>query len=197
MLLVQKEAPAFESMAVFADNSIRKFTLEEVPNGQKIVLFFYPLDFTFVCPSEIIALDKRLAEFEQRNATVLLISVDSHFTHLAYKNTPLEQGGIGQIKITMISDLNKKISTDYGVLSNEGIAFRGTFILDQDTIVRHQSVNDLPIGRSVDEILRTIDAIDHTREHGEVCPANWRKGDTAMTPNPTGVKNYLQKYTGK
>lgn len=198
MLLIGKEAPDFTAAVVMPDNSIIDlFNLSRFIHNKKAVLFFYPLDFTFVCPSEIIALDNRAAEFEKRGVTVILISIDSHFTHLAYKNTPIEKGGIGQIKIPMIADLTKKIATEYGVLSNGGVAFRGTFIIDQHQIVRHQSINDLPLGRNIDEILRIIDALEHFEKHGEVCPANWKPGDNAITPTTSGIEDYLKQHSSK
>lgn len=198
MLLIGKEAPDFTAPAVMPDNSILDlFSLSNFAHNKKAVLFFYPLDFTFVCPSEIIALDKRIAEFQKRDVAVMIISIDSHFTHLAYKNTPVNNGGIGCIKIPMIADLTKKIATDYGVLSNGGVAFRGTFILDQHRIVRHQSINDLPLGRNIEEILRLIDALEHFEKHGEVCPANWKRGDNAITPTTSGIEDYLQNHANK
>ena len=198
MLLIGKEAPDFTASAVMSDNSIMDlFNLSSFVHNKKAVLFFYPLDFTFVCPSEIIALDKHISEFEKRGVIVMTISVDSHFTHLAYKNTPVSKGGIGQVKMPMISDLTKKIATDYGVLSSGGVAFRGTFILDQHQIVRHQSINDLPLGRSIDEILRLIDALTHFEKNGEVCPANWKNGDNAIVPTTSGIENYLKNNADK
>ena len=198
MLLIGKEAPDFTAPAVMPDNSILDlFNLSSFLHNKKAVLFFYPLDFTFVCPSEIIALDKRMAEFQKRDTTVMIISIDSHFTHLAYKNTPINKGGIGHVKMPMIADLTKKIANDYGVLSNGGVAFRGTFILDQHRIIRHQSINDLPLGRNIDEIIRLIDALEHFEKHGEVCPANWKHGDNAITPTTSGIENYLQHNINK
>ena len=188
--LVTKEAPNFTAQAVLPDNSFGELTLSSY-RGKYVVLFFYPLDFTFVCPSEIIAFDRAVAKFEQKNTQLIGVSVDSHFTHLAWKNTPLDQGGIGQIKYPLVADLNKKISTDYGVLFNEEIALRGLFLIDKEGIIRHALVNDLPLGRNVDEALRLVDALQYTEEHGEVCPANWRTGEEAMTPTAEGVAAYL------
>ena len=176
------------------DNSFAELKLSSY-RGKYVVLFFYPLDFTFVCPSEIIAFDKQLSQFEQKNAQVIGVSVDSHFTHWAWKNTPRDQGGIGQINYPLVSDLNKSISRDYGVLlEDQGIALRGLFLIDKDGVIRHGLVNDLALGRSVDEALRVLDALQFSEEHGEVCPANWHKGDEAMKPSAEGVAEYLAKH---
>ena len=191
--LVPKEAPDFTAQAVMPDNSFAALTLSSY-RGKYVVLFFYPLDFTFVCPSEIIAFDQALAKFEEKNAQVIGVSVDSHFTHLAWKNTPRDHGGIGQIKYPLVSDLNKKIANDYGVLFNGEVALRGLFLIDKAGIVRHALVNDLPLGRSVDEALRILDALQYTEQHGEVCPANWREGEEAMQPTAEGVAEYLAKH---
>ncbi|HOC73244.1 MAG TPA: peroxiredoxin, partial [Candidatus Hydrogenedentes bacterium] len=173
---VTQPAPDFKATAVMADNTFNeKFQLSDY-RGKHVVLFFYPLDFTFVCPSEIIAFDKRLKEFEERGVQVVGVSVDSHFTHWAWKNTPVEKGGIGNIQYPLVSDLTKQIARDYGVLVNEAVALRGLFLIDKDGVVRHALVNDLPLGRSVDEALRIVDALQFHEENGEVCPANWRKG---------------------
>ncbi len=191
---IQKPAPNFTATAVMPDGSFNeKFSLYDY-KGKYVLLFFYPLDFTFVCPSEILAFDKRLDEFKQRNCEVIGVSVDSHYTHWAWRNTPLEKGGIGNIRYPLVSDLTKQISRDYGVLLNEAVALRGLFIMDKDLIVRHILINDLPIGRSVDEALRVLDAIQYHEEHGEVCPANWRKGEEAMRPDAKGVAEYLAKH---
>ena len=191
--LVPKEAPDFTAQAVMPDNSFAALTLSSY-RGKYVVLFFYPLDFTFVCPSEIIAFDQALAKFAEKNAQVIGVSVDSHFTHLAWKNTPRDHGGIGQIKYPLVSDLNKKIANDYGVLFNGEVALRGLFLIDKAGIVRHALVNDLPLGRSVDEALRILDALQYTEQHGEVCPANWREGEEAMQPTAEGVAEYLAKH---
>jgi peroxiredoxin (alkyl hydroperoxide reductase subunit C) len=176
------------------DNSFKDgFTMSSL-RGKYVVLFFYPLDFTFVCPSEVIAFDKALPKFKAKNTEVVGVSVDSHFTHLAWKNTPRNQGGIGQVKFPLVADLNKKIAHDYGVLLEGGVALRGLFLIDKQGIVRHALVNDLPLGRSVDEILRLIDALQFHETHGEVCPANWREGDEAMKPTAAGVAEYLAKH---
>lgn len=191
--LVTKEAPDFTAQAVMADNSFAELTLSSY-RGKYVILFFYPLDFTFVCPSEIIAFDAALAKFEAKDAVVIGVSVDSHFTHLAWKNTPRDQGGIGPIKYPLVADLNKSISRDYGVLFDESVALRGLFLIDKEGIVRHALVNDLPLGRSVDEALRILDALRFHEEHGEVCPANWREGEAAMKPTAEGVAKYLAEH---
>jgi len=191
--LVTKEAPDFTAQAVMADNQFADLTLSSY-RGQYVVLFFYPLDFTFVCPSEIIAFDKAVSKFEQKNAQVIGVSVDSHFTHLAWKNTPRDQGGIGQIGYPLVADLNKKIAEEYGVLFNDEIALRGLFLIDTEGVVRHGLVNDLPLGRSVDEALRILDALQFHEEHGEVCPANWQQGEEAMKPTAEGVAEYLAAH---
>jgi len=191
--LVTKEAPDFTATAVMPDNSFADLTLSSY-RGKYVVLFFYPLDFTFVCPSEIIAFDKALAKFEEKNAQVIGVSVDSHFTHLAWKNTPRDQGGIGQIKYPLVADLSKKIAIQYGVLLGEEVALRGLFLIDKEGIIRHALVNDLPLGRNVDEALRVLEALQYTEEHGEVCPANWREGEEAMKPTADGVAEYLARH---
>jgi peroxiredoxin (alkyl hydroperoxide reductase subunit C) len=191
--LVTREAPDFAAQAVMPDNSFAQLTLSSY-RGKYVILFFYPLDFTFVCPSEIIAFDKQLAKFQQKNAQVLGVSVDSHFTHLAWKNTPVDRGGIGQVKYPLVADLDKNISRSYGVLLDSGVALRGVFLIDKQGIVRHALVNDLPLGRNVDEALRLLDALQFTQEHGEVCPANWREGQEAMKPTAEGVADYLARH---
>lgn len=192
--LVTSEAPDFKAMAVMPDNSFNdSFTLSGL-RGRYVVLFFYPLDFTFVCPSEILAFNKALVQFEERNCQVVGVSIDSHFTHLAWKNTPVNSGGIGNIQFPLVADLDKSISQNYGVLLPMGIALRGLFVLDREGVVRSQVVNDLPIGRSVDEALRVLDALQFTEQYGDVCPANWKKGDAAMTPTAEGVAKYLSEH---
>jgi peroxiredoxin 2/4 len=191
--LVTKEAPDFTAQAVMPDGSFAELKLSSY-RGKYVVLFFYPLDFTFVCPSEIIAFDAALAKFEKKNAQVIGCSVDSHFTHLAWKNTPRKQGGIGPIKYPLVADLNKQIACDYGVLLDAGIALRGLFLIDKAGVVRHALINDLPIGRSVDEAIRVLDALQFHEEHGDVCPANWHQGDEAMKPTAEGVASYLAKH---
>ncbi len=190
--LVTHEAPDFTAQAVVENNSFEELKLSSY-RGKYVVLYFYPLDFTFVCPSEIIAFDKALDKFREKNTEVIGVSVDSHFTHLAWKNTPRDKGGIGAIRYPLVSDLNKEIAKSYGVLFDESIALRGLFLIDKEGIVRHSVINDLPLGRNVDEALRMVDALRHTEEHGEVCPANWNQGDDAMTPSAEGVASYLAK----
>ena len=192
--LIGKKAPDFKATAIMGDNSVNEnFVLSKFLSGKKGIVFFYPLDFTFVCPSEIIAFDKKLEEFKKKNTEVIGISIDSHFSHLAYKNTNIDNGGIGNIKYPLISDITKDISRSYDVLINQSIALRGTFLIDEDFVIRHQVVNDLPLGRSVDESLRMVDALDFHQKHGEVCPANWKPGKATIKPNTEGIKNYLSK----
>jgi peroxiredoxin (alkyl hydroperoxide reductase subunit C) len=191
--LVTKPAPDFTAQAVMPDNSFAELKLSSY-RGKYVVLFFYPLDFTFVCPSEIIAFDKCLAQFKKKGAEVIGVSVDSHYTHLAWKNTARDQGGIGQVAYPLVADLNKKISQDYGVLLEGGVALRGLFLIDKQGVVRHALINDLPLGRSVDEALRMVDALQFHETHGEVCPANWREGQEGMKPNAKGVAEYLAKH---
>ena len=191
--LVTKEAPDFAAQAVMPDDSFAELKLSAY-RGKYVILFFYPLDFTFVCPSEIIAFDKALAKFEERNAQVIGVSVDSHFTHLAWKNTPREHGGIGQVKYPLVADLKKDISRQYGVLFDEEVALRGLFLIDTEGIVRHALINDLPLGRNVVEALRVLDALKFHETHGEVCPANWQEGEDAMKPTAEGVAEYLAAH---
>ncbi len=191
--LVTKEAPDFTAQAVAPDNSFEELTLSSY-RGKYVVLFFYPLDFTFVCPSEIIAFDKSLDQFKKRKTEVIGVSVDSHFTHLAWKNTPRDKGGIGNIQYPLVSDLDRSIAEKYGILFNNSLALRGLFLIDKEGIVRHALVNDLPLGRSVDEALRVVDALQFTEKHGEVCPANWREGEEGMKPTADGVADYLAKH---
>lgn len=192
--LVTNEAPDFTALAVMADNSFNEaFTLSNL-RGQYVLLFFYPLDFTFVCPSEILAFNRALDQFKERNCQVVGVSVDSHFSHLAWKNTAVTAGGIGNIQFPLVADLDKSISRNYGVLLPMGIALRGLFLIDKEGIVRSQVVNDLPLGRSVDESLRVLDALQFTEKYGDVCPANWKKGDDAMTPTAEGVARYLADH---
>jgi peroxiredoxin 2/4 len=191
--LVTKEAPDFTAKAVMPDNSFADLRLSSY-RGKYVILFFYPLDFTFVCPSEIVAFDAALAKFEKKNAQVLGVSVDSHYTHLAWKETPRKEGGIGAIKYPLVSDLDKSISRNYEVLLDSGVALRGLFLIDKEGVIRHALVNDLPIGRSVDEALRVLDALQFHEKNGDVCPANWHEGDEAMKPTADGVAAYLGKH---
>jgi peroxiredoxin (alkyl hydroperoxide reductase subunit C) len=194
-VLVTQPAPDFTAAAVLPDGSIKEdFKLSDL-RGKYVVLFFYPLDFTFVCPSEIIAFDKRLAEFKAKNCEVIGVSVDSRFTHYAWKNTPVENGGIGQIKYPLVEDLTKSIARSYGVLFNDAVALRGLFLIDTKGVVRHAVINDLPLGRSVGEALRMVDALQFVETHGDqVCPANWQEGEDAMKPTADGVASYLTKH---
>ncbi len=193
-VLVGKEAPDFTAQAVLADNSIKAdFNLKSQLKGKYGILFFYPLDFTFVCPSEIIAFDNRVDEFKKRGAEIIGVSVDSQFTHFAWKNTPVEKGGIGNIRFPLVADLTKSIARDYDVLVNNDVAYRGTFLIDKKGVVRHQIVNDLPLGRNVDEAIRMLDALIFHEEHGEVCPANWKKGASGMKADAEGVAKYLKE----
>lgn len=194
-VLVGKSAPDFTAPAVMGDNSINEnFRLSEFTRGKYAVLFFWPLDFTFVCPSEIIAFDHRYDEFKMRNTEVIGVSVDSQYTHLAWKRTPVEQGGVGSLRFPMVADLTQSIARDYDVLFNNSVALRGTFLIDRDMIVRHQVINDLPLGRNVDEAIRMVDALQFNEEHGEVCPAGWQKGKPGMKASPEGVAEYLKSH---
>lgn len=192
-ILVGRQAPDFTVPAVLGDGQIvEDFNFASHTKGRYSVVFFYPLDFTFVCPSELIALDNRMEEFAKRNVEVVSVSIDSHFTHNAWRNTPIEEGGIGAVKYTMAADISHNICRDYGVEHPEaGVALRGVFIIDKEGIVRSQIINDLPLGRNMGEIIRLIDAIQFHEEHGEVCPANWNKGEKGMNASPKGVAEYL------
>ncbi|MCH2038993.1 MAG: peroxiredoxin [Rickettsiales bacterium] len=193
--LVGLEAPRFEASALMEDNSFNnEFQSADFLLGSYGVIFFYPLDFTYVCPTELIALNNRLKEFQARNAKVIAISTDSHFTHLAWKRTPHKFGGIQNVKFPIVADLTKEIADTYGVIVNRSIPLRGTFITDRDGIVRYQQVNDLAIGRNIDEILRTLDAIQHHENSGNVCPAGWTKGKESVEPNDKGVAEFLVKH---
>lgn len=197
-MLVTNKAPDFTATAVLGDNQIvDNFNLYENIGEKGAVLFFYPLDFTFVCPSEIIAFDKRLEEFKSRGINVIAVSVDSQFSHFAWKNTPVNQGGIGQVRFPIVADITKQIARDYDVLLNQSVALRGSFLIDKDKTVRHAVINDLPLGRNIDEMIRMIDTMIFTNEHGEVCPAGWQKGDTGMKATTEGVADYLAKNSDK
>ena len=192
-LIVTNPAPDFTATAVLPDNSFKEdFSLSDF-RGKYVLLFFYPLNFTFVCPTEILAFNRAADEFAANNCQLIGISIDSHFSHLAWKKTPLQDGGIGEIKYPLVSDLDKSISTKYQVLLDSGIALRGLFLIDREGIVRHQVVNDLPLGRSVNEALRVLHALQFTEKHGEVCPANWKQGEEAMKPTAEGVSQYLSR----
>lgn len=191
-VFIGNSAPDFTAKTVMPDNSIdNNFNLKKHLTGHKGILFFYPLDFTFVCPSEILAFNNRLGEFHSRGTKVVAISVDSHFSHHAWKLMSVNKGGIGDVQFPLVSDLSKDISKSYNVLSDESISFRGTFLIDSNFKIRHYLVNDLPLGRNVDETIRMIDALDHHEAHGEVCPAGWKKGDQAMKATKQGVSDYL------
>ena len=213
-MLVTKPAPEFKTQAVMPDNSIQEVSLSDY-NGKKVVLFFYPLDFTFVCPTELLAFDKRLGEFEKRGVQVLGCSVDSRWSHLAWKNTDVNNGGIGNVKYPLLQDLDKSIARNYDVLVGAkdayvetdntaenttiggGVALRGSFLIDESGVIRHAVLNDLPLGRNIDEMLRMIDALAHHQKHGEVCPAGWKDGDSAMKESPDGVASYLSNNADK
>ena len=213
-MLVTKKAPEFKTAAVMPDNSIQDVSLADY-KGKKVVLFFYPLDFTFVCPTELLAFNKRLKDFESRGAQVLGCSVDSRWSHLAWKNTDVNNGGIGNVQYPLLQDLDKSIARNYDVLVGAkdayvetddgegnttvggGVALRGSFLIDEEGVVRHAVLNDLPLGRNIDEMLRMIDALSHHQKHGEVCPAGWKDGETAMAESPEGVSSYLTDNSDK
>ncbi|HEY9201444.1 MAG TPA: peroxiredoxin C [Gammaproteobacteria bacterium] len=192
-VLVGREAPDFDAAAVLGSGEIvENFNFKQATEGKYAVVFFYPLDFTFVCPSELIAFDHRLEEFTKRGVEVIGVSIDSHFAHNAWRNTPINEGGIGPVKYTLVADMTHAICKAYDVETPDGaVAFRGSFLIDKEGIVRHQVVNDLPLGRNIDEMLRMIDALQFTEEHGEVCPAGWNQGDKGMKASPDGVADYL------
>lgn len=197
-VLVGKPAPDFTVPAVLGSGEIvDEFTLSQAIKGKKAVVFFYPLDFTFVCPSELLAFDHRIEEFKKRNVEVIGVSIDSHFSHNAWRNTPVDQGGIGPVKYTLAADMTHEIAQSYDVESPGGMAFRGSFLIDEEGLVRHQVVNDLPLGRNIDEMLRMVDALAFHQEHGEVCPAGWKEGDQGMDASPEGVAKYLSQHGEK
>jgi len=198
-VLVGHQVPDFTVAAVLGNGDIvDKFNLHEHIKGKHALVFFYPLDFTFVCPSELIALNKRMNEFKHRGVEVIAVSIDSQFTHNAYRNTPVEQGGIGPVAYTLAADTRHEVCKSFGIEHPvAGVALRGAFIIDKQGLVRSQIVNDLPIGRNIDEIIRTIDAIQFFEEHGEVCPAGWSKGDAGMKASPKGVAEYLAQHSGQ
>ncbi len=197
-VLVGKDAPNFSAPAVMADGTINDdFSLADY-KGQYIVLFFYPLDFTFVCPTELIAFSHRIAEFEKRGVQVIGCSIDSQFTHIAWRNTPIDAGGIGPVAYPLVADVKHEICRAYDVeFDAAGVAFRGSFLIDKNGVVRHQVVNDLPLGRNIDEMLRMVDALQFHEEHGEVCPAGWNKGDQGMVADGEGVASYLADQADK
>ena len=196
-MLVTKQAPDFTATTVLADGSIvEDFKLSENYGEKGTVLFFYPLDFTFVCPSEIIAFSNKVAEFAERGVNVIGVSVDSQFSHFAWRETPVNQGGIGRVKMPLVADLTKEISKAYDVLLDGGVALRGSFLIDADGTIRHAVINDLPLGRNIDEMIRMVDTMQFTDEFGEVCPAGWVKGDEGMKADTKGVAEYLAKHEG-
>ncbi len=213
-MLVTKTAPGFKATAIMPDNSFKEISLADYA-GKKVVLFFYPLDFTFVCPTEIIAFNHRLEEFKKRGVEVLGCSVDSHYSHWAWKNTDVNNGGIGQIMYPIIADLDKSIARAYDVLVDTqlatiitdedeydstvggSVALRGSFLIDEEGIVRHAVINDLPLGRNIDEMLRMVDALDFHTKHGDVCPAGWSEGDDGMKDTAEGVSSYLSAHSEK
>ncbi len=198
-VLVGREAPDFTAPTVLADGTIKAdFNLHEAKKGKYAVVFFYPLDFTFVCPSEILAFDHRVEEFKKRNVEVIAVSIDSHWTHNAWRNTSVKDGGIGSVKFAMVGDMTQKITQAYGIQVPGGApALRASFLIDKDNIVQHQVVNALSLGRNVDEMVRMVDSLQFTEEHGEVCPAGWNKGDKGMKANPEGVASYLKENADK
>jgi len=189
-VLTGRPAPEFMTQAVMPEGNFKEISLSDY-KGKHVLLFFYPLDFTFVCPTEIIAFSDRIEEFKKRGVEVLSCSIDSHFTHLAWRNTPRTDGGLGNIAYPMLADLSKRIARDYDVLTDGGVAYRGLFLIDKQGVVRHQVVNDLPLGRSVDEALRMVDALQFHEEHGEVCPADWKEGAKGIKPDPKGSKEFF------
>lgn len=195
-VLVGKQAPDFTVPAVLADGQlVDEFNFSAATKGKYAVLVFYPLDFTFVCPTELIALDHRVEEFARRNVEVIAVSIDSQFTHNAWRNTPIEKGGIGPVRYTLAADIGHKVVRAYDVEA-EGVcvAYRGSFLIDKEGIVRHQVVNDLPLGRNMDELIRMVDALQFFEKHGEVCPANWKPGQGGMKPTPEGVAHFLEAH---
>ncbi len=194
-VLVGKQAPDFTAVAVMGDNDFNEnFNLSAHIKGKHAVIFFYPLDFTFVCPSELLAFDHRLPEFQKRGVEVIGVSIDSHFSHLAWKNTAVNNGGIGKVRYPLVADIKHEICKAYDVEAEGGVAFRGSFLIDKAGVVRHQVVNDLPLGRNIDEMIRMVDALQFVEEHGEVCPAGWKNGDEGMKASTAGVAEYLAKH---
>ena len=197
-VLVGKPAPDFTVPAVLGNGEIvDSFTLSEAIKGKYGLVFFYPLDFTFVCPSELIALDHRMEQFKSLGVEVIAVSIDSQFTHNAWRNTPVDKGGIGEVKYTMAADTRHDICRAYDVETADGVAFRGAFLIDKEGMVRSQIVNDLPLGRNMEELIRLVEALQFHEEHGEVCPANWKKGDKGMDASPDGVASYLSQNADK
>lgn len=195
MSLIGQKAPDFTAQTVMEDGTITEMNLHQYLDGDCGLVFFYPLDFTFVCPSEIIAFSNRMDKFKELGCKVVGVSVDSQFSHYAWRNTPVEKGGIGQINFPLVADLTKSIATDYDVLiEGAGVALRGSFLIDKAGNIRHYVINDLPLGRNVDESIRMVEALQFHEEHGEVCPAGWNKGDDGMTASAEGVASYLEGH---
>jgi peroxiredoxin (alkyl hydroperoxide reductase subunit C) len=193
-VLVGKRAPDFTAPAVLGSGEVvDSFNLGKTIKGKKAVVFFYPLDFTFVCPTELLAFDHRMDEFKKRNVEVIGVSIDSHFSHNAWRNTPIDAGGIGPVKYTLVADMKHSICQAYDVESEGGVAYRGSFLIDEEGMVRHQVVNDLPLGRNIDEMLRMVDALAFHQKNGEVCPAGWEEGKSGMKASSKGVADYLSE----
>ncbi len=192
--LVSQKAPDFTAAAVMPDGSFKDdFKLSDL-QGKYVVLFFYPLDFTFVCPTEIVGFSAEIEEFKKRNTEVVGVSVDSKFSHLAWRNTDTKNGGIGSIQYPLVADMDKSISRNYDVLLGESVALRGLFLIDKNGVVQHQLINNLPLGRNIQEALRMVDALQYFEANGEVCPANWEKGKDSMKPDPSGSQEYFNKH---
>ena len=191
--LVSKPAPDFQADAVMPDGSFKSIKLSDY-RGKYVILFFYPLDFTFVCPTEIIAFSAKMDDFKKRNTQILGVSIDSKFSHLAWRNTDRKKGGLGDIQYPLIGDVTKQISSDYDVLADFGVAFRGLFLIDKEGIIQHQLINNLPLGRNIDEALRMVEALQFHEKNGEVCPANWQEGSDGMKPDPDGSIPYFKKH---
>ena len=191
--LVSKPAPDFQADAVMPDGSFKSIKLSDY-RGKYVILFFYPLDFTFVCPTEIIAFSAKMDDFKKRNTQILGVSIDSKFSHLAWRNTDRKKGGLGDIQYPLIGDVTKQISNDYDVLADFGVAFRGLFLIDKEGIIQHQLINNLPLGRNIDEALRMVEALQFHEKNGEVCPANWQEGSDGMKPDPDGSIPYFKKH---
>jgi len=192
-MFIAKNAPDFKADALMPDGTFNQISMSQFKQQSYVVLFFYPLDFTFVCPSEIIAFSKRIEDFRSRNTEIIGVSVDSKFTHHAWTNTAIENGGVGKITFPLVSDISKDISRDYDVLFNNAVSVRATVIIDKEGVIRHYSLNDLSLGRNVNEFVRLIDALQHNEKYGEVCPAGWRKGSEAIKPTTEGIKKYLKE----
>ncbi len=195
-VLVTTQAPDFTATAVMPDGTFKEdFKLSDL-RGKYVVLFFWPLDFTFVCPSEIIAHNNRIERFRELGVELVGVSIDSHFTHFAWKNTPVENGGIGNVQFPLVADVKHEIVRAYGIEHPDGVALRGSFLIDKEGVVQHQTINNLPLGRNVDEMIRLVEALQFTEEHGEVCPAGWQKGQKGMKADPEGVAEYLKENAG-